>query len=118
MGWLIAFAILWFVLRRRRRRMWRRWAHQGLISPGGPWRRRRGGWVWGRGAWEPPSIRAPAGEPLPLFDPAMRSPVPAAPPESEFEKLKRRYVAGELSDEQYEAELDVLFRTPEGRRQI
>jgi uncharacterized membrane protein len=30
--------------------------------------------------------------------------------EGALEALKRRYVAGELSDEQYEEELDTLFR--------
>ena len=32
-----------------------------------------------------------------------------------FERLKQRYVAGDLSDEQYEAEVDRLLRTPETR---
>src|SRR5688572_32290426 len=31
-------------------------------------------------------------------------------PEGSLEVLKRRYVKGELSDEQYEEELDALFR--------
>lgn len=47
--------------------------------------------------------------------------VPAEPPvkrESAFELLKKRYVAGQLSDEQYERELDALLHTPEGRAQI
>ncbi len=48
----------------------------------------------------------------------MRRPAPAVPRESEFEALKRRYVEGELSDEQYESALDVLFLTAEGRRQV
>ena len=40
------------------------------------------------------------------------------PRESAFEALKRRYVKGEISDDQYEAELDDLLRTPEGRRAV
>jgi hypothetical protein len=43
---------------------------------------------------------------------------PAEPHESAYEKLKRRYVRGELSDYQYETELDELLKTPEGRRQV
>ena len=35
----------------------------------------------------------------------------AATEEAAIELLKRRYVAGELTDEQYEDELDALFRT-------
>lgn len=117
MGWIIAFALLWFALRRARRRMWGRRARMGLLYPGGPWHVHRGAWGWDHNAWGPP-MRARVGEPVPLFDSARRRPAAAAPRESEFDALKRRYVAGELSDEQYEAELDVLFRTPEGRRQV
>ena len=47
------------------------------------------------------------------------NPQPSAEPrESAYEKLKRRYVKGEISDYQYETELDELLRTPEGRRQV
>ena len=46
------------------------------------------------------------------------APPAPAPRESTFEALKRRYVKGEISDYQYEAELDQLLRTPEGRREI
>ncbi|MGH7444227.1 MAG: hypothetical protein ACREKM_05100 [Longimicrobiales bacterium] len=117
MGWIIAFGIIWFVLRRRRRRMWGRWARMGPMYPGGPWLARGHAWGRGPGAWGPP-MRLRGGEPLPLFDPGMRRPAPMAARESEFEALKPRYVAGELSDEQYEGALDVLFRTPEGRGQV
>jgi hypothetical protein len=41
-----------------------------------------------------------------------------APRESAFELLKRKYVKGEISDHQYESELDALLKTPEGRREI
>jgi hypothetical protein len=37
--------------------------------------------------------------------------VPAAPPESPMEALQRRYVDGSLTVEQYEAELDRLYRS-------
>ena len=37
------------------------------------------------------------------------------PQPNAFERLKTRYVQGELSDEQYEAAVDELLRTPEGR---
>ena len=40
------------------------------------------------------------------------------PRETAFETLKRRYVTGELSDEQYESHLDALLKTPEGRREL
>lgn len=43
---------------------------------------------------------------------------PAPPAESQFDVLKRRYVKGELSDEQYERELDDLLKTPEGRGMV
>ncbi len=55
MGWLIAFAILWFVLRRRRRRMWRRWMRMGIGRPGGAYLGRGGAWGWSPGAWGPPA---------------------------------------------------------------
>lgn len=50
-----------------------------------------------------------------------QTPVPAAPApavESTFELLKKRYVKGELSDEQYERALDDLLKTPEGRGMV
>jgi uncharacterized membrane protein len=39
-----------------------------------------------------------------------------SPRENAFDTLKRRYVEGDLNDSEYEAELDALLRTPEGRR--
>ena len=39
----------------------------------------------------------------------------AGPQPDACEQLKTRYVQGELSDEQYEAAVDELLRTPEGR---
>jgi uncharacterized membrane protein len=49
------------------------------------------------------------------YEPEVR---PPAPRETAFETLKRKYVKGELSDDQYEAQLDQLLSTPEGRREI
>ncbi len=37
------------------------------------------------------------------------------PQPNAFERLKTRYVQGELSDEEYEAAVDELLRTPEGK---
>jgi uncharacterized membrane protein len=45
-------------------------------------------------------------------------PAPEPPTESAFERLKRKFVSGEISAETYEAELDALLRTPEGRTQV
>ena len=52
---------------------------------------------------------------LPTHGHFMPAAEPVAPAESRFDVLKRRYVTGELSDEQYEAALDELLKTPEGR---
>jgi uncharacterized membrane protein len=44
---------------------------------------------------------------------------PAAAPEpSAFERLKQKYVAGDLTDEQYEDELDTLLRSPQTRKSV
>jgi hypothetical protein len=46
-------------------------------------------------------------------------PVPPAPQRrSAFELLRERYVNDDISVEQFEAELDVLMQTPEGRKQV
>lgn len=39
----------------------------------------------------------------------------AKPEPNAFERLKVRYVQGELSDEQYESAVDELLKTPDGR---
>lgn len=39
----------------------------------------------------------------------------AKPAPNAFERLKARYVQGELSDEQYEAGVDELLKTPEAK---
>lgn len=41
-----------------------------------------------------------------------------APRLSAFEQLRERYVNDDISVEQFEAELDVLMQTPEGRKQV
>ena len=43
---------------------------------------------------------------------------PTQPSSNAFEKLKQRYVRGDISDEQYESELDTLLRTPETRKMV
>jgi uncharacterized membrane protein len=49
-------------------------------------------------------------------------PVPIQPssrPQSNaFERLKQRYIHGDISDEQYESELDALLRMPETRKLV
>ena len=43
---------------------------------------------------------------------------PAPPRRSAFELLRERYVNDDITVEQFEAELDVLMQTPEGRKQV
>ncbi len=50
---------------------------------------------------------------LPPVRPQVQPPQPSA-----FEKLKQRYVQGDLSDEQYEDALDTLLRSPETRKSV
>ena len=94
MGWLIAMAVVWFVVLRPRRRRWLEREH---------------------GAGRPPFLtdRAQMGG-----RPSLPGPRAAPPPESRYEALKRRFVAGEISVEQYEHELDVLLRDPSGMREV
>ena len=44
--------------------------------------------------------------------------LPAPPRRSAFELLRERYVNDDITVEQFEAELDVLMQTPEGRKQV
>jgi hypothetical protein len=60
---------------------------------------------YSRGYWHP---RVPT-EPITL---------PAPPRRSTFDLLRERYVNDDITVEQYEDELDVLMRTPEGRKQV
>jgi hypothetical protein len=64
--------------------------------------RPRGRHHWRRMQWQP------------------QQPVEAVPPpkESSFERVKRRFVNGDISDEQFEREVDALLKTPEGRAQV
>jgi hypothetical protein len=96
MGFFLAVAILWFVIGRWRGRMWSR----ACVGPmyWGPRGRHAG--VRGRFPSELPVLAAGG----------RRPPRREATREGALEALKRRYVAGELSDEQYEQELDALFR--------
>ena len=43
---------------------------------------------------------------------------PARPEPNAFERLKQSYIHGDISDEQYETELDALLRTPETRKMV
>lgn len=43
---------------------------------------------------------------------------PPRPRLNAFERLKQRYVSGEITDEQYESELDVLLRGRETRKLV
>lgn len=44
--------------------------------------------------------------------------MPPPPQPNAFERLKQRYVSGDLTDEQYEAEVDRLLRVPETRKLV
>jgi len=97
---VVAFVVLIIVFARlRRRRRW--WRHPGVVlwqgQPFGPW-------------W----LHVPERDVL-----SAQRQVPApVKRETAFESLKKRYVAGQLSDEQYEREVDALLQTPEGRAQV
>jgi hypothetical protein len=98
MTWFFVMLALFFVLRHRRRArraLWRARREQLHLGPGGPerWQRHRRG---------RPREAIPA----------------AAPPETRFDALKRRFVSGELTDEQYEREVDALLRTPGGMNEV
>lgn len=43
---------------------------------------------------------------------------PAQPEPNAFERLKQRYVRGDLTDAQYESEVDALLRAPETRKLV
>jgi hypothetical protein len=98
MTWIIALAILWFVFGRWSGRMWSGRACLGQVHGG------RG--RWGAGRWTRPSDHL-------MFASTRVRPSAAGT----LEALQRRYVAGDLTDEQYEQELDVLFRRASGRHQ-
>jgi uncharacterized membrane protein len=44
--------------------------------------------------------------------------IEAAPKPNAFDRLKQRYVEGDLTDEQYEDELDTLLRSPLTRKSV
>jgi uncharacterized membrane protein len=46
------------------------------------------------------------------------APRPQAAQPNAFERLKQRYVRGDISDEQYESELDTLLRMPDTRKMV
>jgi uncharacterized membrane protein len=45
-------------------------------------------------------------------------PVVERPQPTAFERLKQGYVNGDLTDEQYEEQLDALLRSPETRKSV
>jgi hypothetical protein len=100
MGWIFAVAILWLVFGRWRGRMWSGRACVGRMHGGG-WRGQAG--------------RRHARQHLPVLAVGEGRSRGGVPREAALESLKRRYVTGELSDEQYERELDTLFRATSGR---
>ena len=100
MSFVFALVVLMIVSRHLRRRRW--WGQQEMMM----WRGRGSGPRWVRHAERAGMISRPAPEPVPQKR------------ESAFEVLKKRYVAGELNDEQYEREVDALLQTPEGRAQL
>ena len=97
---LLAFGLLWLVFHRLRgRRRWMRSWHSGTPLPEwtpAPWaHRRRRGRGWRRAEWLPPT--------------------PALPREDAVSVLQRRWVAGEIDDEEFETGLDAVY-APRGRR--
>ena len=93
MGFILAVVIFWLVFVR-----WGKWTRYACTS--GLYMRPE---HWQGGGRR----RVQCGRPR---DVLQRSESREPTQEGALEMLKRRYVAGELSDEQYEDELDTLFR--------
>ena len=91
---------LWFLLVMRRRRRWALGHARRMELEWGPGREER----WRRRYRHRHRDR----EPVPTLP----------PPESRFDALKRRFVSGELSAEQYEREVDALLRSPGGMTEV
>ena len=89
---------LWFLLVMRRRRRWALGHARRMELEWGPGREER----WRR------RHRHRDREAVPTLP----------PPESRFDALKRRFVSGELSAEQYEREVDALLRSPGGMTEV
>jgi hypothetical protein len=100
MGFVLAVAIIWFAFGR-----WR-WRHAQWAM----------GWSYGPMARASCASRRGHARRLPVMQPWQQPQPPRAEPprETAFDALKRRYVSGELNDEQYEQELDTLFSTRSG----
>jgi hypothetical protein len=98
MTWFFVMLALWFVMVRRRRRRWALGHARRMELDWGPGREER----WQRRQRRRTRERTPT---LP-------------PPESRLDALKRRFVSGELSDEQYEREVDALLRSPGGMAEL
>ena len=95
MSFFLLMVALWFAMGWRRRRGWM-WHQRHLARLGGDPR-------W-RGARHRQRARMHE--------------LPATPAESRFEALKRRFVAGELTDLEYEREVDALLRKPGGMSEV
>jgi hypothetical protein len=110
MTWFFILVIVWFVVGRWRRRMW--------LHRAAPYRVNAFGCA-GRSRLRQHHHHGQLTHPLPVFhDPRPTRRTPPVQPLSRYEALKRRYVNGDLTDEQYEHEIDALLREPGGMQEI
>ena len=98
MTWFFVMLAFWIFVARRRRRRWALGHGRRMELEWGPggeerWHRHHRG-----------RRRAAA--------------LPQPPAETRFEALKRRFVKGELTAEQYEREVDSLLRSPGGMSEV
>lgn len=98
MGWLLWMFFVWFVISRfaRRRRRWSGW----YVGPGGWWLATQAP----RGPYRVAQPRAVV-IPAPVREPSVRE-----RREQRMAELRRRYVADDISVEEYEAGLDRVLR--------
>ena len=92
MTWFFVMVAIWIVMARRRHGWARHGRHFARLGGEPGWRGR--GHRYRRRELAPP------------------------PAESRFDALKRRFVAGELSEVEYEREVDALLRQPGGMSEI
>ena len=92
MTWFFVMVAIWIVMAKRRRGWMRRQQHFARLG--------------GDPGWQGSKRRHRHRE------------LPAPPVESRFDVLKRRFVAGELSEVEYEREVDALLRQPGGMGEI
>jgi hypothetical protein len=106
MTWFLVMVAIWFLLARRRRRRWMM-GHARFTRLG-----ERHAWRQGRR-----EHRARMRGAIPRDLELVRE-LPPTPAESRFEALKRRFVAGDLTDAEYEREVDALLRQPGGMNEV